>query len=159
MMNQHTEQRYRTSWNGTQKTTSLWTQERLRNSSTLEDPRFMTYSHWQKSCRTACGEDRPWKSGRGLIYLVNLHPNHCKYCRRPVGIHMDQTFTKKTIKFGRGKIMIWGHIQFGVVRAICRVCDYYIQVCVATAVFLLILEHQYRTALWNMTCFLCLIWF
>ncbi|RXN06126.1 paired box and transposase domain containing [Labeo rohita] len=50
-----------------------------------------------------------------------LHPNHRKYCRRPVGTHMDPRFTQKTVKFGGGKIMVCGYIQYGGVREICRV--------------------------------------
>lgn len=136
MTNQPTEQRNRTWWTGAQRTASLWTQERPRSSSsTLGDPRLMIYSHWQKSCRTACGEDKPWKSGRSLIFLVNLHPNHCKYCRRPVGTRMDPTFTQKTVKFGGGKIITWGYIQFWVVRGKCSVWPSHSGVCSHCYVF------------------------
>ena len=34
---------------------------------------------------------------------------------------MDPRFTKKKVKFGGGKIMVWGYIQYGGVREICRV--------------------------------------
>ena len=34
---------------------------------------------------------------------------------------MDPRFTQKTVKFGGGKIMVWGYIQYGGVREICRV--------------------------------------
>ena len=34
---------------------------------------------------------------------------------------MDPQFTQKTVKFGGGKIMVWGYIQYGGVREICRV--------------------------------------
>ena len=34
---------------------------------------------------------------------------------------MDPIFTPKTVKFGGGKIMVWGYIQYGGVREICRV--------------------------------------
>ena len=34
---------------------------------------------------------------------------------------MDLRFTQKTVKFGGGKIMVWGYIQYGGVREICRV--------------------------------------
>ena len=51
---------------------------------------------------------------------VELHHSRCKYCRRPTGARMDPRFTQKTVKFGGGKI-IWGYIQYGGVREICRV--------------------------------------
>ena len=34
---------------------------------------------------------------------------------------MDLRFTQKTVKFGGGKIMVWGYIQYRGVREICRV--------------------------------------
>ena len=34
---------------------------------------------------------------------------------------MDLRFTQKTVKFGGGKIVVWGYIQYGGVREICRV--------------------------------------
>lgn len=34
---------------------------------------------------------------------------------------MDPRFTQKTVKFGGGKIMVWGYIQYGGVWEICRV--------------------------------------
>ena len=34
---------------------------------------------------------------------------------------MDPRFTQKTVKFGGRKIMVWGYIQYGGVREICRV--------------------------------------
>ncbi|KAL1246814.1 hypothetical protein QQF64_034817 [Cirrhinus molitorella] len=42
---------------------------------------------------------------------VELHHSHRKYCRRPTGARMDPRFTQKTVKFGGGKIMVWGYIQ------------------------------------------------
>ena len=50
-----------------------------------------------------------------------LHHSRRKYCRRPTGGRMDPRFTQKTVKFGGGKIMVWGYIQYGGVRKICRV--------------------------------------
>ena len=32
----------------------------------------------------------------------------CQYCRRPSGARLDPQFTQKTVKFGGGKIMVWG---------------------------------------------------
>uniref|UniRef100_A0A3P9HHG8 Tc1-like transposase DDE domain-containing protein n=1 Tax=Oryzias latipes TaxID=8090 RepID=A0A3P9HHG8_ORYLA len=52
---------------------------------------------------------------------VELHHSRRKYCRRPTGARMDLRFTQKTVKFGGGKIMVWGYIQYGGVRNICRV--------------------------------------
>lgn len=52
---------------------------------------------------------------------VELHHSRRKYCRRPTGARMDPRFTQKTVKFGGGKIMVWGYIQYGGVREICRV--------------------------------------
>ena len=52
---------------------------------------------------------------------VELHHSRRKYCRRPTGARMDPRFTQKTVKFGGGKIMVWGYIQYGAVREICRV--------------------------------------
>ncbi|KAL0154369.1 hypothetical protein M9458_050335, partial [Cirrhinus mrigala] len=40
-----------------------------------------------------------------------LHPSRRKYCRRPIGTRMDPRFTQKTVKFGGGKIMVWGYVQ------------------------------------------------
>ena len=51
---------------------------------------------------------------------VELHHSRRKYCRRPTGARMDPRFTQKTVKLG-GKIMVWGYIQYGGVREICRV--------------------------------------
>ncbi|KAL7862436.1 hypothetical protein SRHO_G00138770 [Serrasalmus rhombeus] len=45
---------------------------------------------------------------------------HDKHSRRPVGTCMDPKFTQKTVKFGGGKIMVWGYIQYGGVRVLCR---------------------------------------
>ncbi|KAL1268637.1 hypothetical protein QQF64_034000 [Cirrhinus molitorella] len=42
---------------------------------------------------------------------VELHHSRRKYCRRPTGARMDPRFTQKTVKFGGGKIMVWGYIQ------------------------------------------------
>ena len=50
---------------------------------------------------------------------VELHHSRRTYCRRPTGARMDPRFTQKTVKFGAGKI--WGYIQYGGVRKICRV--------------------------------------
>lgn len=52
---------------------------------------------------------------------VELHHSRCKYCRRPTGTLMEPRFTQKTVKFGGGKIMVWGYIQYGGVQGICRV--------------------------------------
>ncbi|GAA6083401.1 syntaxin-binding protein 4-like, partial [Tachysurus ichikawai] len=52
---------------------------------------------------------------------LELHHSRRKYCRRPTGARMDPRFTQKTVKFGGGKIMVWGCIQYGGVREICRV--------------------------------------
>ncbi|KAL7862868.1 hypothetical protein SRHO_G00118520 [Serrasalmus rhombeus] len=52
---------------------------------------------------------------------VELHHSRRKYCRRPTGARMDPRFTQKTVKFGGGKIMVWGYIQNGDVRKICKV--------------------------------------
>jgi hypothetical protein len=52
---------------------------------------------------------------------IELHHNRQKYCRRPTGHCMDPRFTQKTVKFGGGKRMVWGYIQYGGVREICRV--------------------------------------
>ena len=52
---------------------------------------------------------------------VELHHSRRKYFRRPTGACMDPRFTQKTVKFGGGKIMAWGYIQYGGVREICRV--------------------------------------
>ncbi|RXN08629.1 sodium- and chloride-dependent creatine transporter 1-like protein [Labeo rohita] len=52
---------------------------------------------------------------------IELHPNRRKYCKRPIGTCMDPRFTQKRVKFGGGKIMVWGYIQYGGVQEICRV--------------------------------------
>ena len=52
---------------------------------------------------------------------VELHHSRRKYSRRPTGARMDLRFNQKTVKFGGGKIMVWGYIQYGGVREICRV--------------------------------------
>uniref|UniRef100_A0A3B4WRT9 Tc1-like transposase DDE domain-containing protein n=1 Tax=Seriola lalandi dorsalis TaxID=1841481 RepID=A0A3B4WRT9_SERLL len=52
---------------------------------------------------------------------VELHHSHSKYCRTPTGARMDPRFTQKIVKFGGGKIMVWGYIQYGGLREICRV--------------------------------------
>ncbi|KAL7888152.1 hypothetical protein AOLI_G00031260 [Acnodon oligacanthus] len=52
---------------------------------------------------------------------IELHPNRRKYCTRPVGTRRDPRFTQKAVKFGGGKIMVWGYIQYGGARELCRV--------------------------------------
>ena len=52
---------------------------------------------------------------------VELHPKRRQYCRRPSGARLDPRFTQKTVKFGGGKIMVWGYIQYGGAREICKV--------------------------------------
>ena len=52
---------------------------------------------------------------------VELHPKCRQYCRRPSGARLDPRFTQKTVKFGGGKIMVWGYIQYGGAREICKV--------------------------------------
>ncbi|KAJ0062047.1 hypothetical protein NL108_015270 [Boleophthalmus pectinirostris] len=52
---------------------------------------------------------------------VKFHHSCHKYCRRPTGAPMDPRFTQKTVKFDGGKILVWGYIQYGGVRDICRV--------------------------------------
>ncbi|XP_073433925.1 AP-4 complex subunit sigma-1 isoform X1 [Dendrobates tinctorius] len=52
---------------------------------------------------------------------VELHHSRHKYFRRPTGARMDLKYTQKTVKFGGGKIMVWGYIQYGGVRNICKV--------------------------------------
>ena len=52
---------------------------------------------------------------------VELYPKRRQYCRRPSGARLDPGFTQKTVKFGGGKIMVWGFIQYGVAREICMV--------------------------------------
>lgn len=52
---------------------------------------------------------------------VELYHCHSKYFRRTTGACKDPRFTQKTVKFGGGKIMVWGYIQYGGVREICRV--------------------------------------
>ena len=78
---------------------------------------------WLLPRPTACQKDGHWKSGRRWISesSVELHHSRRKYCRRPTGARMDPRFTQKTVKFGGGKIMVWGYIQYGGVREICRV--------------------------------------
>ena len=39
---------------------------------------------------------------------VELHPKRRQYCRRPSGARLDPRFTQKTVKFGGGKIIVWG---------------------------------------------------
>ena len=61
------------------------------------------------------------KSGKKFIW--ELHPKRRQYCRRPSGACLDPRFTQKTVKFGGGKIMVWGYIQYGGSREICKVDD------------------------------------
>ena len=49
------------------------------------------------------------------------HPKRRQYCQRLSGAHLDPRFTQKTVKFGGGKIMVWGYIQYGGAREICKV--------------------------------------
>ena len=53
--------------------------------------------------------------------LVELHLKRRQYCRRPSGARQDPRFIQKTVKFGGGKIMVWGYIQYGGTREICKV--------------------------------------
>ena len=48
--------------------------------------------------------------------LLLNYISHRKYCRRP----MDPRFTQKTVKFGGGKIMVWG---WGPVWSSMGVCE------------------------------------
>ena len=52
---------------------------------------------------------------------VELHPKHRQYCQQPSVARLDPQFTQKTVKFGGGKIMVWGYIQYGGAREICKV--------------------------------------
>ena len=52
---------------------------------------------------------------------VELHPKRRQYCRRPSGARLDPRFTQKTVKFRGGKVMVWGYIQYGGAREICKV--------------------------------------
>ena len=52
---------------------------------------------------------------------VELPPKHRQYCRRPSGARLDPRFIQKTVKFGGGKIMVWGYIQYGGAREIYKV--------------------------------------
>ena len=52
---------------------------------------------------------------------VELHPKRRQYCRRPSGARLDPRFTHETFKFRSRKIMIWGYIQYGGAREICKV--------------------------------------
>ena len=81
---------------------------------------------WLLPRPTACQKDGCWKSGRWKVDFsdessVELHHSRRKYCRRPTGARMDPRFTQKSVKFGGRKIMVWGYIQYGGVREICRV--------------------------------------
>ena len=66
-----------------------------------------------------------WTADRTFYFSdessVELHPKHCQYCRRPSEASLDPWFTQKTVKFGGGKIMVWGYIQYGGAREICKV--------------------------------------
>ena len=93
-----------------------------RNSTEQKSIKTMWLLPWP----TACQKDGRWKSGSGKVDFsdessVELHHSRHKYCRRPTGARMDPRFTQKTVKFGGGKIMAWGYIQYGGVREICRV--------------------------------------
>ena len=48
-------------------------------------------------------------------------PSTANICRRPSGACLDSQFTQRTVKFGGGKIMVWGYIQYGGAREICKV--------------------------------------
>ena len=52
---------------------------------------------------------------------VQLYPKSCQYCWRTSGVRLNPRFTQKTVKFGGGKIMVWGYIQDGSAREICKV--------------------------------------
>ena len=39
----------------------------------------------------------------------------------PSGACLDPRFIQKRVKFGDGKIMVWGYIQYGGAREICKV--------------------------------------
>ena len=68
-----------------------------------------------------------WTAEKGQkIYFsdessVELHPKCRQYCQRPSGARLDPWFTRKTVKFGGGKIMVWGYFQYGGAREICKV--------------------------------------
>ena len=50
---------------------------------------------------------------------VELHPKRRQYCRRPSGARLDTRFTQKRWRW-RWKIMVWGYIQYGGAREICK---------------------------------------
>ena len=52
---------------------------------------------------------------------VELHPKRRQYCRQPSRARLDPWFTQRTVKFGGGKIMVWGYIQNGGAREMCKV--------------------------------------
>ena len=49
-----------------------------------------------------------WKKDFSDESSIELHPKCCQYCRRPSGARQDPRFTQKTVKFGGGKIKVWG---------------------------------------------------
>ena len=52
---------------------------------------------------------------------MNLLLNYITVTAKIAGDLLEPRFTQKTVKFGGGKIMVWGYNQYGGVREICRV--------------------------------------
>ena len=73
-------------------------------------------SHW--SPRSYCCPETSAKQDFSDESSVELHPKCCQYCRRPSRARLDPHFTQK---FGGGKIIVWGYIQYGGAREICKV--------------------------------------
>ena len=48
-------------------------------------------------------------------------PSGANIVEDPNGALLDPRFTQKTVKFGGGKIMVWGYIQYRGAREICKV--------------------------------------
>ena len=55
-------------------------------------------------------------------WIVSWAPSQVpQYCQQPSGARLDRRFTQKTVKLWGGKIMVWGYIQYGGAREICKV--------------------------------------
>ncbi|KAG1937637.1 hypothetical protein F2P79_018097 [Pimephales promelas] len=82
--------------------------------------RLQKDNEWLKA-KVSDLESRSRRQNIRILGLPWEYKSRRKYCRRPTGARMDPRFTQKTVKFGGRKIMVWGYIQYGGVREICRV--------------------------------------
>ena len=83
---------------------------------TVRKENLLFFASWEPTFRVPnqfiFGRNAP--NGSKLGARTGTEPVPCWWKRATSGARMDPRFTQKTVKFGGGKIMVWGYIQYGV---------------------------------------------